>query len=55
MKFGAILEGTSAPTEDATAEPLYKAAASVIPNNAATQGIIIPQIAPVDKRILLFV
>ncbi len=42
MEFGAILEGTSSVTEDVTAEPLKKEAATAIPSNAATQGIIIP-------------
>ena len=53
MKFGVILKGVAA-IEDMAAEPLSKAAATVIPNNAKTQGIIIPQIAPVDKPLLLF-
>jgi len=49
MKFDATLEATAAATEDVTEEPLNKGAATAIPNNEGIQGIIIPQIAPVDK------
>ena len=34
--------------------PLNNAAAPVIPNNAAIEGITIPHIAPVDNPLLLF-
>ena len=47
---------TPAPTPAAAAPapPAVKAAAAATPNNAATQGMTIPHIAPVDKPLLLF-
>ena len=55
MKLGGGIEdATVAAIGAATEEPLNSAAAAAIPNNAATQGITIPQIAPVDKPLLLF-
>ena len=60
MKFGCgTVEATfvAAPAKleaAATPPPLNKAAAAATPNNAATHGMTIPQIAPVDKPLLLF-
>ena len=55
MKLGGGIEdATVAAIGAATEEPLNSAAAAAIPNNAATQGLTIPQIAPVDKPLLLF-
>ena len=54
--FAAVAPAPAAPAAPAAAPapPAVKAAAAATPNNAATQGMTIPHIAPVDKPLLLF-